>query len=287
MGNILKVKIALIIFSLAILILIPLLETNFYAPVTYKKWQQLIWDDFQGIAKPFTGWGAGISSGIQVEWDSTAEKFKAYAVQDNQSSWRRKVLNDPDYVLNHEQYHFNITEIHARILNLYLDSIQQQGNTNYRDKLITLKFKLDRMQDAYDGESDHGANWGMQRRWEYKVDSMLHELSDEKGKLTDYFSGAEIFFPTRPDLYKQNKVGFRPSRIYSLIDYGVSLTLFQSRFEEHEKFNLNYEIDNFFHEKSLQILSRTSVNTTYDFEVLVDSKDTTDRIVSTRWIYHN
>lgn len=285
MGNILKIKLGLILFSLLLLVLIPLLANNFYAPVTYKKWQQLTWDDFQGIAKPFTGWGAGISSKVIVEWDSAAEKYTAYAVQNNQRSWRRKSLNYPDDVLNHEQYHFNITEIHARKMNEYLDSIQSLGVTNYEDKLLELKYELNKMQDAYDTEGDHGVNWGKQRMWEYKIDSMLQYFSNQDGIVMDYYSGAKIYFPPTVTFNTNRKEDKYVNRVFLVNDYSMFLGLSSSRVYNEESFLLNDRILKYYEDYFNSIVSMENINSNFELEKIVMGKDSVGNTLVDRWIY--
>ena len=121
MANLVKAKVGLSIFSISILILIPLLESNFNAPVTIKRWGNLTWDDFKGFPIPFSGYGAVISSKVYLEFDSSKSQYVAFAGQHNINSWTK---DTSAYGLNHEQYHFNITEIHARLLNEFIASNQ-------------------------------------------------------------------------------------------------------------------------------------------------------------------
>ena len=108
MATHLKVKVGVSVFSLCILMLIPLLENNFYAPVTIKRWSALTWDDFQGFVPPFTGYEAAIASAVYLEYDSAKNKFHAYAAQNNMRSWAKRSRPNQEYGLGHEQYHFNI-----------------------------------------------------------------------------------------------------------------------------------------------------------------------------------
>src|SRR5687767_15101092 len=118
MASALKVKTSIAVGAVCIIVLIPLLENNFFAPVKIKRWGELSWDDFQGIPPPFSSYAASITSAVYLEYDSSQSRYRAYAGQNNIRSWVK--LNRPDRqpaLLNHEQYHFNITELHARMLN--------------------------------------------------------------------------------------------------------------------------------------------------------------------------
>ncbi|WP_439490625.1 hypothetical protein [Algoriphagus sp.] len=198
MSNFLKLKLTLIVGSISILILIPLFERNFNAPVTMHRWKQLDWDDFQGFVKPFTGWGAGISSNVFIEFDSIQEKFSAYAAMNNQSSWKRIEVMDSKYTLNHEQYHFNITEYHARKLNQLIINKNLSNESEVNSELYALRSELRKMQVKYDKESDHSLKRAFQRMWEYKIDSMLNETEDYP--LFQENGNIEVFFPDKPQV---------------------------------------------------------------------------------------
>ena len=198
MSNILKLKLTLIIGSISILILIPLFEVNFNAPVTMHRWRQLDWNDFQGFVKPFTGWGAGISSDVFIEFDSVQKKFSAYAAMNNQSSWKRIEAMDSKYTLNHEQYHFNISEYYARKLNQLIKSKNLNNESEVNSELYVLRSELRKMQVQYDTESDHSLKRAFQRMWEYKIDSMLNKLEDYP--LFQENGNVEVFFPDKPQV---------------------------------------------------------------------------------------
>ncbi len=198
MSNFLKFKVALILGSISVLTLIPLFESNFNAPVTMHRWKQLSWDDFQGFVKPFTGWGAGISSNVFIEYDSIMERFSAYAAMNNQSSWKRIDVIDSKYTLNHEQYHFNITEYHARKLNQLIANKNLGSESEVNSELAAIRSEIRRMQVKYDTESDHSLKRAFQKMWEYKIDSMLNESEDYP--LFQENENVRIFFPDKPQV---------------------------------------------------------------------------------------
>lgn len=186
----------MIVGSISILVLIPLFKSNFNTPVTMHRWKQLDWDDFQGFVKPFTGWDAGITSDIFIEFDSIQKKFSAYAAMNNQSSWKRKEAIDSKYLLNHEQYHFNITEYHARKLNQLIQNKSLTKEYEVNSVLFALRLEERAMQEKYDTESNHSLKKAFQRMWEYKIDSMMNET--EAYPLFKENGNVEIFFPDKP-----------------------------------------------------------------------------------------
>lgn len=186
----------MIVGSISILVLIPLFKSNFNAPVTMHRWKQLEWDDFQGFVKPFTGWGAGITSDIFIEFDSIQGKFSAYAAMNNQSSWKRKEAINSKYLLNHEQYHFNITEYYARKLDQLIKNKNLTEEYQVNSELYALRSEERAMQVKYDKESNHSLKKAFQRMWEYKIDSMMNETEDYS--LFQENGNIEVFFPDKP-----------------------------------------------------------------------------------------
>lgn len=226
MGNIVKIKLAISVFSVAALVLIPLLKSNFNERVIIKRWSALTWEDFRGMVPPFTRYDAAVSSDVLIELDSATSRYRAYAVQNNVESWTREHTGQED-LLRHEQYHFNISEIFARKLNEYIDANPDETDaTLYNLRLNSLNLDLDAMQDQYDRETVHGTQWDQQKRWEYKIDSLLQSYTPDTGWVTDYYSGATAYFPDKPELTSGLNENQIPFRNYRLNKYEMHMSLY-------------------------------------------------------------
>lgn len=190
-----KLKTLILIISILILLFTNTVRTNFFSEPKYIRWQQLKWDNFQGLKPPFTGFYAGILSGIELEYDTALEKHHAYSYCDEMSSWKSIGAEEDGYALRHEQYHFNITEAHARMLNDYID----RGHTEseIRNVLYEIRSMKNSMQNKYDSETDHSRIKSMQKRWEYKIDSMLLHYDTPDNYYYDTHSNYRIFFPNQ------------------------------------------------------------------------------------------
>jgi hypothetical protein len=221
MAGALKIKITMGAVALLVLIVIPVLETNFFAAITIKRWSKLSWDDFQGIPKPLSSYEAAISSSVYLEFDSISKRYIAYAGQNNVSSWAKRSREEQDYTLNHEQYHFNITELHARMLNDYIEANPFGSLYLFTLRKNSLRIDLNEMQNRYDNETRHSLIYDKQRRWEYEIDSLL---TRDKGWTTDHFSGGQVYFTQPPDSSKGIS-GWLPYRQHSLRAYGMSFTM--------------------------------------------------------------
>lgn len=222
MATILKTKLTLSAISISVISLIPLLESNFNADVTIKRYGKLSWDDFRGIPKPLTRFDAAIHSSLYMEYDSVAGRFHAFAGQNNMRSWVKDGTRRSMSALRHEQYHFNATEVHARKMNEFIQQNPGEDNEFYYRKHYALRLELNAMQDQYDNESDHSQIMSQQSKWEYKIDSLLIVTSGESGKVQDHFSGASGFFTESPG-FSMIIVDNLPVRIFTLEKYRMIL----------------------------------------------------------------
>ena len=154
-------------------------------------WQEnrpLTWSDFEAIPTNTSSAAALTASGITfgfsidkedgrvVDFDTTIDCF-FYP----EKSWVKPEYAD-DYILRHEQLHFNITELHARkfrkqIKQLRVSSkIRNQLNRLYKDINQT---SYD-MQKRYDEETNHSINKEKQKEWDNFITQELEKLSGFK-----------------------------------------------------------------------------------------------------------
>lgn len=279
MANSLKIKIGITVFSIFVIALVPLLQNKFFAPVTIKRWSTVSWNDFQGIPRPFSSYDASIGTAIYLDFDPITKRYFAYAGQNNIYSWVKNSDGDEGYLLNHEQYHFNITELHARRLNEYIADNPDATLNSIMLRLGSINIDLSTMQDQYDWETNHSTTIDKQRSWEYKIDSLLML---EKGWLTDNYSGAHVYLPNATDSSKGviNGVAYR---FYGQYTYGMqlSLTSYQQSNVNLRKFgeNVKYNI-----EKRAERLKRLSFDTVENFRIFAISEDTSNNTFYQMWL---
>ena len=247
-----RIKTIITALSLFIIILIPLLRNSFYLPAEIKRWSQLEWDDFKGIVRPFTQYGAAIHSKVYAEYDSIKGKYVAYAGQNNRRSWVKNSTKNYESSLRHEQYHFNITEYHARLLNEELQSNDSVTKSQLSSMLNEINWDLSEMQDQYDDQTDHSLITHQQNYWEFKVDSLLQVHSPENGLVTDSISGLQVWYPSEPDFVAGINDHGVPYRYYELKKYGMGFSSITFQFEQNLE---NYEtnIIHFYQNDSIRI----------------------------------
>ena len=95
---------------------------------------------------------------------------------------RSSIIIKNEYVLNHEQRHFDIAECYSIILNNLVDSLVNERIITYKnhDKKIDeicmhfFKFNYYPIQDLYDLETNHSLDTMSQTKWNNIIDSMLY-----------------------------------------------------------------------------------------------------------------
>ncbi len=139
--------------------------------------RMLTWEDFQSTPKRYTDAVASTSTSLGVAYQLRNGKL-TYQITCNFSKKKSWGLLKTDYILAHEQAHFDITEIYARKLHQALQrywfdrrSFKQDINHIYQ-QIVKEKESI---QEAYDGESDHSRNKKRQIEWLEKIDVMLEE----------------------------------------------------------------------------------------------------------------
>lgn len=137
---------------------------------------QLNWDDFTTVANGRDIHDAVTATGISFSYTEHEEYIDVHvvAVFDRNESWVRPGAMTAE-LLAHEQLHFNITEMYARILRQTLTDNSlysvQDLDTLYDN---TMKELID-LQEAYDRETHHGLDREKQYEWERWVSSQVRE----------------------------------------------------------------------------------------------------------------
>jgi hypothetical protein len=153
------------------------IENNEDETIPWRLQRKLSWQDFlsepqkQGDAVASTSTSLGIS--YQVK-----NSELTYTITCNFSKKKSWGLLKTEYILAHEQAHFDITELHARKMYEALHNYEFNPETFKKDiaaiyeKIVAEK---EAMQQAYDTETDHSRKRRAQYDWLEKIDIMLAE----------------------------------------------------------------------------------------------------------------
>jgi hypothetical protein len=156
--------------------------------VFYSSQRQLTWDDFQ--SKPYkpTHYAASIFSSFAYDGNSEVVDgylhiyltLKTFAVKN--ASWVKGNARD-EYGLNHEQRHFDIVKMVAE---RFKKKIQpdilsvEDFNSIIQYQYIESFREMNRLQEEYDNETQHGLNRAAQERWNQRIDEELKTLTVKK-----------------------------------------------------------------------------------------------------------
>lgn len=112
-------------------------------------------------------------TGMKLSYDNKNKMYLATAVFDkSRSYWNPNKVKRTEWVLNHEQIHFDITQYVATKLNkLYINHPEMTNREQYREFTAHDRL-LDSLQTAYDLETDHSMDSTKQYIWNRFVNSL-------------------------------------------------------------------------------------------------------------------
>jgi hypothetical protein len=141
----------------------------------------LTWKDFKGKPEqdyPFHALTAGSMYYEYERMGDTKFKFKLKMGFDPKKSWV-KANEATDKLLVHEQIHFDIYELYARIMIKKIEDSKTLSGKNFSDKMKKVfndTFEeLVKFQRKYDHETDHSKKEDKQKEWNEKIVKMLKE----------------------------------------------------------------------------------------------------------------
>lgn len=139
--------------------------------------RRLTWADYKAKPDPGSDAAASTASVLAVSYTISSTGF-TYRIECRFSKTRSWGLHKTDYILSHEQGHFDIAEIFARKLHKKLSEYQFNKRTYQKDldkiyeEIVQGK---DKMQNDYDRETNHSINKDKQAEWLQKIRLLLEE----------------------------------------------------------------------------------------------------------------
>jgi hypothetical protein len=138
---------------------------------------RLTWTDYKGKADPSTGAAASTATFLGIDY-TFSPKGLTYTITCSFSKTRSWGLHKNEYILQHEQGHFDIAEIFARKLNMKMATYKFNKAT-YKTDLQKIYDDVvnekEETQNAYDKETDHSIKKDKQAEWLKKIEKMLKE----------------------------------------------------------------------------------------------------------------
>ena len=148
----------------------------------------LTWEDFQGVPNKSDDFVASTNSGLSFSFsykhDANGEGKLTYKVKSNfypKLSWYRPGRVS-DYILKHEQTHFDISELHARKLRKKLSQLEYSDDYKEVAQVVYQKMEQERraMQQRFDDETEHSNIVKAEHQWEAYVANQLTMYEDWK-----------------------------------------------------------------------------------------------------------
>ncbi|WP_026451643.1 DUF922 domain-containing protein [Aequorivita capsosiphonis] len=142
--------------------------------------RKLTWEDFRGKPIPSASFVASTNTGINFQYsyslkngEVTVEYSVASFFYPEKSWFQPGKVNQ--YILNHEQAHFDISELHARMLRKNLEGKKFSKRVKLEIKRIYHQTEQKRraMQVKFDVETDHSRNEIQEAIWEKQIAKQL------------------------------------------------------------------------------------------------------------------
>ncbi|HYO20905.1 MAG TPA: DUF922 domain-containing protein [Flavisolibacter sp.] len=145
--------------------------------IPWRTQRKLSWEDFHSTPQKQGDAVASTSTSLGISYQVKNGEL-AYTITCNFSKKKSWGLLKTEYILAHEQAHFDITELHARKLYEALYHYEFNPETFKKDiaaiyeRIVKEK---EEMQEAYDSETDHSRKRRIQYDWLDRIDTMLAE----------------------------------------------------------------------------------------------------------------
>jgi hypothetical protein len=139
--------------------------------------RKLVWDDFKSEPKREGDAVASTSTSLGLSYQFKENKL-SYTITCDFSKEKSWGSLKTDYILAHEQAHFDITEIHARKLYEALYNYEVNPTTVKADVAAIynqIVKEKEEMQRTYDKQTDHSRKRGKQVDWLDRIDQILLE----------------------------------------------------------------------------------------------------------------
>lgn len=150
--------------------------------IVWNKTKKLAWIDFNGEKIIDSKFVAVSYITLKLDYqlkDNYLNKFKVCCLFFKNDSW---TIDSTGYGLNHEQKHFDIGEINARLLRQELIDINKEKKyvtSKIIDSIFNSSFvKLRIMQTEYDNQTGLSLYYDGQEKWDAKIQVMLDSLKE-------------------------------------------------------------------------------------------------------------
>jgi hypothetical protein len=156
---------------------------NYEKPIAYEKYNQITFENFRGLEffkKELYGNERFAYVVTTMESNISKESVEIKSLFHPSRSFVYKKNIDSKELLNHEMYHFKITELFVRLAKDQISQLNLFDEVKIREIIEQTKNKEREYQRAYDFDTFHSYIMSEQKRYEKEVDSLLVLLADFK-----------------------------------------------------------------------------------------------------------
>lgn len=161
--------------------------THFWAQEERDKvfWEKngLTWINFEAQPNANSSFHANTNAGLSYSWGLKNDngvielEYEVKSYFNKKGSWVKRGSKN-EYLLKHEQVHFDITELHARKLRKKLSEINVNTLGKEPREVLNKYYKVIEkerglMQQKYDRETNHSLNKNAQLKWQEFVETEL------------------------------------------------------------------------------------------------------------------
>lgn len=152
--------------------------------VEWSKDRKLTWSDFKAapntdiVAYALTSYKIEIlPSDVMVDLEDNIQNYESLTVVANLYTEHSWVYEESDYLLLHEQLHFDIAALYAFKIREEFEKLKAQKNANYNAYMRvyqTLWKACLETQKTYDKETNHGQNVAINNNWIAKINEQIN-----------------------------------------------------------------------------------------------------------------
>lgn len=145
--------------------------------VEWSAGRKLSWLDYKADPDRNSDAAASTTTYLAIQYNIRYNGF-TYKINSKFSKDRSWGLHKTNYILSHEQGHFDLAEVFARKLHMRMTEYQFNAKTAQKDlKKIyqEVTSEKEKVQNDYDKETKHSINKSKQAEWLERIDSMLKD----------------------------------------------------------------------------------------------------------------
>ncbi|NER15053.1 hypothetical protein GWK08_16480 [Leptobacterium flavescens] len=169
--------------AIAFMILIRVNFLNYESPITYDRVDQITFKNFRGLEffkKSLYGNKRFAYVVTTIKSEIYDDSVSIQALFHPSRSFVYDTHSNNKQLLDHEIYHFKITELYARKLKYRISNLKHSSKNEIRELISSTWLEERKFQEKYDYDTFHSYVFSEQKKYQKTVDSLLNLLSEFK-----------------------------------------------------------------------------------------------------------